>query len=115
MRGYFDCFSGAAGDMILAAMLHAGLKLDVLTGAVARLQLPGVTLRSESVQRHGIAATLLKVEVAPDAHPHHRHLPDILRIVEQAGLSATVAARATHGWPCRRSSCGWSSRRSSCA
>ncbi len=40
--GYFDCFSGAAGDMILAAMLHAGLPLEVLQETIARLRLPGV-------------------------------------------------------------------------
>jgi uncharacterized protein (DUF111 family) len=28
--GYFDCFSGAAGDMILAAMIHAGCPLEAL-------------------------------------------------------------------------------------
>ena len=93
--GYIDCFSGAAGDMILAALLHAGLKRDVLADVVARLKLPGVTLRVENVQRGGIAATHVRIEVGAEGHEHHRHLPDILRIIEGAGLSATVAERAT--------------------
>ena len=91
---YFDCFSGAAGDMILAALVHAGLPLDELQAAVARLRLPGVRLEARRVQRRGLAATHVNVAVSGDDHAH-RHLPDILALIGQAGLSAGVVERAT--------------------
>ncbi len=91
--GYFDCFSGAAGDMILAAMLHAGLPLETLQETVARLRLPGVELAAEQVQRGGLTAThvTVRVEAAPD---RHRHLPEIQQIIAQAGFSARVTSDA---------------------
>jgi uncharacterized protein (TIGR00299 family) protein len=87
--GYFDCFSGAAGDMILAAMLHAGLRLEALQETVARLRLPGVELAAEQVARGGLTAThvTVRVSAAPD---RHRHLPDIQQIIAQAGFSQRV-------------------------
>jgi pyridinium-3,5-bisthiocarboxylic acid mononucleotide nickel chelatase len=92
--GYFDCFSGAAGDMILAAMVHAGLAVETLHDVVRRLRLPGVTVHAEPVRRGGFAATHVKIEVGPEARKHHRHLPDILALIDGAGLSAGVTARA---------------------
>ena len=92
--GYFDCFSGAAGDMILAAMIHAGCPLDALRETIARLKLPGVELRAEVVRRGGLAATHVTVEVAASSHPHHRHLPEITGLIEQAGLAPRVRERA---------------------
>jgi uncharacterized protein (TIGR00299 family) protein len=92
--GYFDCFSGAAGDMILAALLHAGLELDFLRGVVARLRLPGVELIAEQVRRAGLTATHVTVQVSHEAGHHQRHLPDIRNIIDQAGLSPQVTACA---------------------
>ncbi len=89
--GYFDCFSGAAGDMILGALLHAGVPLDVLREAVARLRLPDVTLIAAQVSRGGLAATHVRIATGED--PPHRHLPDILRIVEQAAFPPLVSQR----------------------
>jgi len=91
---YFDCFCGAAGDMILAALVHAGLKLDSLQEVVARLRLPGVELDAEPVRRGGFAATHVTVHVAHEAHHHHRHLPDILKIIAAAQFSPRVTKDA---------------------
>lgn len=91
---YFDCFCGAAGDMILAALVHAGLKLDFLQEVVARLRLPGVELDAAPVQRGGFAATHITVRTAHEAHHHHRHLPDILKIIAAAQFSPRVTKDA---------------------
>ncbi|MBU0638947.1 MAG: nickel pincer cofactor biosynthesis protein LarC [Planctomycetes bacterium] len=92
--GYFDCFGGAAGDMILGALIDAGCPIDVLQDVLARLKLPGVTLAAEKVKRHGLAATLVHVKVGPAARTRERHLPEIIEIIERAQLPPTVAARA---------------------
>lgn len=61
--GYLDCFSGVSGDMWVGALLDAGLPIAVLEEAVAKLGLPGVSIRSERVLRAGLAGTRFVVEL----------------------------------------------------
>ena len=72
---YFDCFSGASGDMILGALVDAGLRIDGLREVVASLRLDGVTLATERVDRNGFGATKFRVRtdagVAPPGRAHH--------------------------------------------
>lgn len=91
---YFDCFSGAAGDMILGALLDAGCPLATLQEVVGRLGLPGVELSAERVRRRGFAATLAQVTVEPASQSAHRHLPEILRTIDGAGLDPRAAEHA---------------------
>ena len=70
---YFDCFSGASGDMILGALLDAGLPLEQLRAAVGSLALDGVTLDAERVDRCGIGATKFRVH---GVDPGRGHRPD---------------------------------------
>ena len=51
---YFDCFSGASGDMVLGALLDAGVPLDDVRRAIASLPLEDVELDVERVDRSGI-------------------------------------------------------------
>jgi uncharacterized protein (TIGR00299 family) protein len=92
--GYFDCFSGAAGDMILGALIDAGCPLEALRGVIAGLALPGVRLHAEPVQCHGLAATRARVVVDPGSQTTHRHLPEIVQVIDGAGLDARVAGEA---------------------
>jgi uncharacterized protein (DUF111 family) len=36
---YFDCFSGISGDMVLGAIVDAGVDPDILTTELAKLKL----------------------------------------------------------------------------
>jgi len=81
---YFDCFSGAAGDMVLGALLDAGLPLDALRGALGSLSV-GHELRVTRVLRAGLSATHVEVhehgghthaEAHPRGHEHSHHHPD---------------------------------------
>ena len=70
---YIDGFSGAAGDMLLAAMLDAGLPLPALQSALGSLGI-GHELEVSRVVRAGLTATHLKVtSAAPAAHGEHVH------------------------------------------
>ena len=60
---YFDCFSGAAGDMLLAALIDAGCPLERVRAVVGRLGLAQVVLSAARVQRHGLAALHVSVTV----------------------------------------------------
>ncbi|MBI3628074.1 MAG: nickel pincer cofactor biosynthesis protein LarC [Candidatus Rokubacteria bacterium] len=92
---YFDCPSGAAGDMILGALLDAGVPFDALRAELAKLPLEGWTLTAHEVHRGAFRAIKAEVEIDPRAHPHHRTLGDILRIIGAAALDARVKADAT--------------------
>jgi len=94
LLGYFDCFNGAAGDMILGALLDAGCPLSAMQRTVSSLGLPGVRLSAEKVRRRGLAATRAQVVVEPGAQETHRHLPDILSIIDAADLPPAAKENA---------------------
>ena len=74
---YFDCFNGASGDMILGALLDAGLPLDALREALGSLGVDDYELVADQVLRAGVSATRFRlIERGPalavhDHHPHH--------------------------------------------
>jgi uncharacterized protein (TIGR00299 family) protein len=82
--GYLDCFSGASGDMILGALVDAGLSLASLRAELARLPLTGYRLSARKVRRAGLAATQVRVTVAKKQPP--RRLRGILSIIEGSSL-----------------------------
>jgi uncharacterized protein (TIGR00299 family) protein len=102
---YFDCFAGIAGDMVLGALLDAGLPLDKLEAALGSLSLPGSAVWAEPVLRSGIRAMKFRVHEGGDrreAHHHggagshgHRTLAEVVSLIEGSALSIDGKARAT--------------------
>jgi uncharacterized protein (TIGR00299 family) protein len=88
---YFDAFSGISGDMLVGALADAGAAQDALLAALDSLD-TGASCSFEKVKRCGIGATRFQV-IAPETHKH-RHLPHILRIIEQAELPGRVKQNA---------------------
>ena len=82
---YLDCFSGISGDMLLGALIDAGVDATTLSGELRGLGVGGWSLHAERVTRGGIAATLAHVELAEQPQPH-RKLPDVLAIIERSSL-----------------------------
>jgi pyridinium-3,5-bisthiocarboxylic acid mononucleotide nickel chelatase len=82
---YLDCNSGICGDMTLAALVDAGIKLDDLNRAVGSLGLPGLRLRATEVKKLGFRATQINVESEPE--PSHRYLRDILAMIDAGQLN----------------------------
>ncbi len=90
--GYLDMFSGVSGDMLLGASLDAGVPLEELREALTGLELRGVRIDAESVERHGISATRCIVEV-PDSE-EDRRFPEIVDRIGSGRLPKEVAERA---------------------
>ena len=89
---YFDCFAGASGNMILAALIGLGVDKAELEHEIEKLNLPGISLTLTEVDRAGIAARYLEV-IAAD-QKDHRHLAEIINIIESAELSVSVKERS---------------------
>lgn len=90
---YFDCFAGISGDMTLGALLDAGLPRAALEATLQQLPLTGWTLEVQRVVKNALAATAVRVHVAPGEQPH-RHLADILQLLDDSQLPADVRDRA---------------------
>ena len=58
---YFDCFAGAAGDMILGALVDAGLPFDELKRALGSLAVDGWDVSVDRVIKTGVTATKFRV------------------------------------------------------
>jgi uncharacterized protein (TIGR00299 family) protein len=85
---YFDCFAGASGDMILGAMVAAGVDPGALREQLSRLNVEGFKIDFETTDRAGLSATYARVETV---HEHkHRHLADIRTIIENSGVTDAV-------------------------
>ena len=91
-HAHFDCVSGIAGDMTLAALVSAGWPEAQLLAVPARLGLDGVTIAVTKTRRGPFAAT--HVDVRTLEKQPHRHLHHIEAILDKADLPASVRERA---------------------
>ncbi len=89
---HFDCFSGISGDMVLGAVLAAGVDPAAIRSALYSLGLP-IQLEIETVKRCGFAAT--KATIHAEDQEDYRFLPDIEAILAKATLTPTQRALAT--------------------
>jgi pyridinium-3,5-bisthiocarboxylic acid mononucleotide nickel chelatase len=89
---YFDCFAGASGNMILGALIAAGVDAGHLETELRKLDVAGFTLEINKVNRSGISSTHVEVKVP---HEHiHRYLIDIETVIDRSHLSEDVKMRA---------------------
>jgi uncharacterized protein (TIGR00299 family) protein len=86
--GWLDLAAGASGDMLLGALVDAGVPLEVPATAVAALPIEPVTLSVEAVTRHGLGAT--RVHVHAPASDVHRTWADVRTILAGAALPTAV-------------------------
>ena len=89
---YFECFSGASGNMILGALIDAGVALDTLRSELQKLNVSGFELVCTRVMRNGISAT--HVDVKTEETHAHRHLHHIAAIIEHSSLAPTIKENA---------------------
>lgn len=94
MLGYLDLFSGASGDMLLGALIHAGAPLDDLRAGLARMPLSGYTLEADEVSDHDIRGIRAHVRLDGAADHTHQRLADVRAIIEAGGLPERARVRA---------------------
>jgi len=85
---YFDCFAGISGDMIIGALLDAGLKIEILKKELKKLGLSGYQLEVNKVTKKGISASQFKVKIREKGV--ERRFKDILNIIEKSSLAKEI-------------------------
>ncbi len=93
---YFDCIAGASGDMLLGAMLDAGLEVETLKEKLKALHLENeFELKAQKVNKNGFGATKVDVRLhEPYEHQHGRHLAEIESLIRKGSLAETIQEKA---------------------
>ena len=92
MIGWVDATAGASGDMLLGALLGAGVPLEVLQDAVDAVAPEPVRLSVEEVRRNGLAA--LRCDVVTADSVTRRNPADVAALLDAAALPDAVRASA---------------------
>ena len=91
---YFDCFSGIAGDMTLAALIDLGASLDSIQAAIASMGLPDVQITTAEVKKCGFRAICVSIDHPPEhAHRHLHHITDMIDSAAEISDSAKQLAK----------------------
>jgi hypothetical protein len=90
---YFDCFSGASGDMILGSLIDAGLSPQRLREVLRKIPMEGVQLQTKKVLKGGISATRVIVAGKRDERSH-RNLKELLRIIDKSHLDSEIKKKS---------------------
>jgi len=91
---FLDCAGGAAGDMLLCALAEACGDVSFIEELPGRLGFPDVTLEWPATRPGGFAARRLDVRFDPSAHPQHRNLDDVEKILSRSGVSSQAVDTA---------------------
>ena len=86
--GWLDLSAGASGDMLLGALVDAGVPLDVPAQAVAALPVEQIRLTTEQTSRHGLGATRVHVHAPPSSE--HRTWASVRGLLTDAALPGPV-------------------------
>lgn len=101
---YFDPFNGAAGDMIVGALIDLGLPLVHLKTELKKVDIGGYELRAEDIERQGLSGVDFSVRLAERdeggesaSHSHAAHsatsgrdLVEIRDLIARSHLSEKV-------------------------
>ncbi len=89
---YIDCFSGVSGNMLLGALLHAGLEKKLLSAALNKLDIGPVSLTIETKTLGSIEGVFVAVDGDPSSEL--RHLSSILTLLDTSRLPEGVKERS---------------------
>lgn len=98
---YFDAGAGVSGDMMLGALVDAGLGLDGLRQVLAGLDLEGYVLSAEETRRAGFRACSVRVTLGKEEHHHGgqdahggRRISEIMALLDRSKLPDQVRETA---------------------
>jgi len=89
---YFDCPTGVSGNMILGALVHAGLPLSHLKKELKKLRINGYIISIKEVRKGMFQGTFFDVRITRPVKA--RSFKDILNIIKASKLSKSVKERS---------------------
>ncbi len=96
-----DPFAGISGDMLLGALLDAGVGPSWLESLPQRLGFPEVGVEARAVQRCGVRATKVDFRI-PEGRSgvgrHGAHVGQLVEMVRRSGVTEPVKARAVRAF-----------------
>ncbi len=98
---YLDCASGVSGDMLLGALVDAGVSLQKLKKELSKLSVKGYELEAKRVKRAGFAATKVDVKIgtkssgtkAQSFKTEVRKWKDVEKIIKTSTLSKDIKVK----------------------
>ena len=93
--GYFDCFAGASGDMMLGALVDAGWAVADLKATFAKIPLGGYSVAHEDVRKGLLRALQVHLHIDAQEHTAERNLHDILELLQASSLDEDVIAQSS--------------------
>ena len=91
---YFNCIGGVSGDMVLGALVDAGVSIDSLRDELSKLSIQGYEVSVSPDTRASISGTRVTVITGVDPQPR-RNLTDILSFIDESGLPTPVKKNAS--------------------
>ena len=91
---YFQCIGGAAGDMVLSALVDAGLPRERLEEELAKVPVGGFSMEFREAARGGVTGTHLTVNLDRDGR-RKRDWRQFLDLVDASRLSPTAKERSS--------------------
>lgn len=89
---YLDCSNGVSGDMLLAALLDAGLGIKELKGELAKLPLNGYSCQLKKTRSGALVTSRLIVKTTKPQH--FRNLREITQIINQSQLDLDIKKKS---------------------
>ena len=91
---YLDCFSGISGDMLLGALVDAGVALEELQDRLSGLRVTGYEVKARPCTVNGLSGTRVDVVLDDSEHQPERRLADVLAIIESSSLTPSARDKA---------------------
>lgn len=93
-KAYIDCFSGISGDMLLGALIDAGLPFEEIKRVIGTLPIDHYSIDTKRETRNGLIGTRFIVNQEQEEHLDHRGLREIREIIERGSVSDNVKERS---------------------
>lgn len=92
-RLHIEAVGGVAGDMLLAALIDLGASVSAIEQTFNSLRISELALQLNRVTVLGEHALHVR-SIAPHQEHAHRHLSEIMALIDRAAMSAAAQARA---------------------